>query len=118
MTDSEREEYLKERMAPERLAVNAMAYQPSLGVAVTAWNTIGGTVSSTLNVPVSRASGLHNDAFGNPLFDAVNKSQSLGSNVEDTKAETGYQTARYLIPFQNTIWVERLANKIASEIKE
>lgn len=118
MTDSEREEYLKERMAPERLAANAMAYQPTLGVAVTAWNATGGTVSSTLNIPVSRASGLHNDAFGNPLFDAVNKAQSLGSNVEDTNAETAYQTARYLIPFQNTIWVEGLSNKIASELKE
>lgn len=118
MDDNDRENYLEERLAPDRLAANIAAYTPSTGTIVSMWNTGPGWLFPDAVVPVARSSGLDNKGMtSNPSFAAVDRFGSLFHDVAGSEPENILSKGRFGIPFQNTIWGDLLLNNAARVTK-
>jgi hypothetical protein len=116
MEENKRDDFLKERLAEERVVANALNYTPNIGPLVTAWNVTAGTMSQALEIPVSRSSGMRNDVTAVPLTSNINKTAQLFTNLTDTTLEQKFNQARPLIPFQNTIAGDLILNSVEDKL--
>jgi hypothetical protein len=114
MSDEKSEEYLEERLSPDRLAANMAAYSPNLGAASTLYNATVGSLLPDVAIPISRSTGLASHGVAQtPTTAAIDRFYQGFQNVPDTEMTDVYKSGRFGIPFQNTIWGDLIINNAA-----
>ena len=119
MDDSDREAFLEERLATERVVANALNYTPNLGIGVTLNNMSFGHFGDAFEIPVSRTTGLGNTSIGgNPSADKLNLIASALHNINENDTSAPVRSVRPLIPGQNTLFGDLIFNPLESAVDE